>query len=131
MLDMTNTPEITMHEEAPKLSIADRIRKHKADNPNASAREISEAIGTHVVYVHQVLATPPKKPKKVEVAKKETKAPVASEKQISKKEHQRLLGELEVKNALIGAQLERIKNLLAITEYLEEKIEELNELKYR
>ena len=130
MLIMTNTPEITMHEEAPKLSIADRIRKHKADNPNASAREISEAIGTHVVYVHQVLATPPKKPKKVEVAKKDTKAPVAPEKQISKKEHQNLVDDNEVKRMIIEAQFERIKSLLVIVEYLEEKIEEMNESKY-
>jgi hypothetical protein len=77
MPDMTNTPEITMQEEAPKISMADRIRNYKAANPDAPVKQIAEAVGTHVVYVYQVLAGNTKKPNKAEVAKKKTDTLIA------------------------------------------------------
>ena len=128
--DMTNTPEITMHEEAPKIPMAKRIRDYKAANPNATAKQIAEAVGTTAVYVYQTLATPPKKEKKVSTVKNKAETNPASEKPISKKEHQNLADDNEVKGMIIEAQYERIKNLLVIVEYLEEKIEALNESKY-
>jgi uncharacterized protein HemX len=130
MPDMTNTPEITMYEEAPKIPMAKRIRDYKAANPNATAKQIAEAVGTTAVYVYQTLATPLKKEKKVTAVKKKTETPPASEKPVNKKEHQNLADDNEVKGMIIEAQYERIKNLLVIVEYLEEKIEALNESKY-
>lgn len=76
--DMTNTPEITMQEEAPKISMAERIRKYKAANPDATVKQISDAVGTTTVYVYQVFASPPKKAKKAEAAKKKTDTLIAS-----------------------------------------------------
>jgi hypothetical protein len=76
--DMTNTPEITMQEEAPKISMAERIRKYKAANPDATVKQISDAVGTTTVYVYQIFASPPKKAKKAEAAKKKTDTLIAS-----------------------------------------------------
>lgn len=78
MPDMTNTPEITMQEEAPKISIAQRVRNYKAANPDATVKQIAEAVGTTTVYVYQVYAKPPKKAKKAEAAKKKTDTLIAS-----------------------------------------------------
>jgi hypothetical protein len=78
MPDMTNTPEITMQEEAPKISIAQRVRNYKAANPDATVKQIAEAVGTTTVYVYQVYAKPPKKAKKAEAAKKKTETLIAS-----------------------------------------------------
>jgi hypothetical protein len=64
--DMTNTPEITMHEEAPKIPMSKRIREYKAVNPDATVRQVAEAVGTTSVYVYQVFA----KPKKAKTEKK-------------------------------------------------------------
>jgi hypothetical protein len=128
--DMTNTPEITMHEAAPKIPMAKRIRDYKAANPDATAKQIAEAVGTTAVYVYQTLAVPLKAEKKVTTAKKKTETPPASEKPVNKKEYQNLVDDNEVKRMIIEAQFERIKSLLVIVEYLEEKIEEMNESKY-
>jgi hypothetical protein len=125
--DMTNTPEITMQEESPKISLAQRVRDYKAANPDATAKQVAEAVGTTAVYVYQIFASPPKRAHKVKTVKK-TVAP--SEKPVNKKEHQNLVDDNEVKRMIIEAQHERIKNLLVIVEYLEEKIEALNESKY-
>jgi len=76
--DMTNTPEITMQEEAPKISMAERIRNYKAANPDATVKQIADAVGTSTVYVYQVFASPPKKAKKAEAAKKKTDTLIAS-----------------------------------------------------
>ena len=43
MPDMTNTPEITMI-ETPKIPMAKRIRDYKAANPNATAKQVSDAV---------------------------------------------------------------------------------------
>jgi hypothetical protein len=128
--DMTSTPEITMHEEAPKIPMTKRIRDYKAANPSATTKQIAEALGTTAVYAYQALATPPKKKKKVSTVKNKAETPPASEKPVNKKEHQNLADNNEVKGMIIEAQYERIKNLLVIVEYLEEKIEALNESKY-
>ncbi len=76
--DMTNTPEITMQEEAPKISMAERIRKYKAANPDATVKQIADAVGTTTVYVYQVFASLPKKAKKAEATKKKTDTLIAS-----------------------------------------------------
>jgi hypothetical protein len=91
--NMTNTPEITMHEEAPKTSIADRVREitmhesspktpmtrrirnYKSANPNATAKQIADAVGTTTVYVYQTLSSPQKQ---VKAAKKSADPLVAS-----------------------------------------------------
>ena len=56
MPDMTNTPEITMHEEAPKIPMSKRIREYKAVNPDATVKQIAEALGTSTVYVYQTIS---------------------------------------------------------------------------
>jgi len=57
MPDMTNAPEITMHEEAPKIPMAKRIRNYKSANPDATAKQIADAVGTTTVYVYQTLSS--------------------------------------------------------------------------
>jgi len=54
--DMTNKPEITMQENAPKTTMAQRIRDYKAANPKATSKQIAEALGSHPVYVHQTIS---------------------------------------------------------------------------
>jgi hypothetical protein len=129
MPDMTNTQEITMHEEAPKISMAQRIRNYKAANPDAPVKQVAEAVGTTAVYVYQVFASPLKKASKVKAAKNSGAVP-AQEKPISKKEFQQIVEGNEVKTMVIEAQRNRIKDLETIIEYLENKVEQLNELKY-
>jgi hypothetical protein len=73
--DMTNTPEITMHEETPKISMSQRIRNYKAANPDATAKQIADAVGATSIYVYQALANPPKKAK---TEKKKAETLVAS-----------------------------------------------------
>jgi hypothetical protein len=68
MPDMTNTPEITMT-ETPKISMANRIRDYKAANPEATAKQISDALGANTIYTYQVLSAS-KKEKKAKVVKK-------------------------------------------------------------
>ena len=74
MPDMTNTPEITMQEDASKISTAERIRNYKAANPDATVKQIAEAVGTAPVYVYQVFA----KPKTVQAEKKKADTLIAS-----------------------------------------------------
>jgi hypothetical protein len=79
MPDMTNTPEITMQEEAPKTSMRQRIRAYKAANPDAHAKQIADALGTSTVYVYQTISgykNPIKE--RVKAAKKSTDPLVAS-----------------------------------------------------
>ena len=71
---MTNKPEITMQEEAPKTPMSKRIRDYKAANPDATVRQVAEAVGTTSVYVYQVFA----KPKKVKAEKKKADTLTAS-----------------------------------------------------
>lgn len=78
MPDMTNAPEITMQENAPKISMAERIRNYKAANPDATVKQIADAVGTSLPYVYQVFASSPKKTKKAEAAKKKTDTLIAS-----------------------------------------------------
>ncbi len=78
MPDMTNAPEITMQENAPKISMAERIRNYKAANPDATVKQIADAVGTSLPYVYQVFASSPKKAKKAEAAKKKTDTLIAS-----------------------------------------------------
>ncbi len=54
MPDMTNKPEITMQESAPKISMAQRIRNYKAANPDATMKQVAEAVGTSLPYVYQI-----------------------------------------------------------------------------
>ena len=126
MPDMTNTPEITMHEEAPKIPMSKRIRNYKAANPDATAKQIAEAVGTTAVYVYQVLANPPKKAKPV---KKEV-APSFSEKPVKNKELDAAKEEIETLNMIIDIQKRQTEKHLAIIEYLEGRVSELNELAY-
>jgi hypothetical protein len=125
MPDMT-TQEITMI-ETPKPSISQRIRDYKATNPNASMKEVASAVGTSLPYVYQVLAPTPKKEKK---EKKDKVAAPKAEKPISKKDFDNLSEDNEVKKMIIAAQANRIQELNVIIEYLESKIDELNEIKY-
>jgi hypothetical protein len=75
MPDMTNTPEITMQEDAPKTSMSQRIREYKAANPDATVKQISGAIGTSTAYVYQVFTKPQKK---VKTEKKRAETLIAS-----------------------------------------------------
>jgi hypothetical protein len=77
--DMTNTPEITMHEEAPRAPMSKRIREYKAANPDANAKQIASALGTSTVYVYQTISGY-KNPIKdrVKAAKKSTDMLIAS-----------------------------------------------------
>ena len=52
---MTNAPEITMQEATPKIPMVKRIREYKAANPDASVKQIAEALGTSTVYVYQTI----------------------------------------------------------------------------
>ena len=56
MPDMTNTPEITMQEPTPKIPMAKRIREYRAANPDATVKQIAEALGTSNVYVYQTIS---------------------------------------------------------------------------
>ena len=125
--DMTNTPEITMQEEAPKISMSARIRNYKAANPDATAKQIAEALGTSTVYVYQILSNPPKKNSKVKTAKKV--APVA-EKPVKNKELEDAKEEIEALNMVIAVQKRQTEKHLAVIEYLEGRIGELSELVY-
>ncbi len=125
--DMTNTPEITMQEDAPKISMSARIRNYKAANPDANAKQIADAVGTSTVYVYQILSNPPKKNSKVKTAKKV--APVA-EKPVKNKELEDAKEEIEALNMVIAVQKRQTEKHLAVIEYLEGRIGELSELVY-
>jgi hypothetical protein len=125
--DMTNTPEITMQEETPKISMSARIRNYKAANPDANAKQIADAVGTSTVYVYQILSNPPKNNSKVKTAKKV--APVA-EKPVKNKELEDAKEEIEALNMVIAVQKRQTEKHLAVIEYLEGRIGELSELVY-
>ena len=77
--DMTNTPEITMQEEAPRTPMSKRIREYKAANPDANAKQIADALGTTTVYVYQTISNyqnPIKE--RVKAAKKRTDTLIAT-----------------------------------------------------
>jgi hypothetical protein len=70
MPDMTNATEAVV--PAPKtFSISQRIADYKAANPDASVKEIAEAVGTSKPYVYQVLGPSAKKQKKPKEKKPE------------------------------------------------------------
>jgi len=79
MPDMTNAPEITMQEAAPKTPMSKRIREYKAANPDASVKQIAETLGTSTVYVYQTISNY-KNPIKARIkdAKKSTDSLIAS-----------------------------------------------------
>jgi hypothetical protein len=77
--DMTNTPEVTMYEEAPKIPVSKRIREYKAANPDVTAKQIADALGTTSVYVYQTLSNYQNPIKdRVKAAKKSTDPLIAS-----------------------------------------------------
>ena len=123
--DMTNTPEITMQEETPKISMSARIRNYKAANPDATAKQIADAVGTSAVYVYQILSNPPKKNSKVKTAKKV--APVA-EKPVKNKELEDAKEEIETLNMVIDVLKRQNERHLAVIQYLEGKIDDLGGL---
>lgn len=118
MPDMT-TQEITMI-ETPKKPMTKRIRAYKAEHPNATHREIAKALGTTSKYVSLTLTT---------LAKPKVKDQ-ASETSISKREFDRISDENDLKQMMIEGQAQRILELNVIIEYLEKKVDELNEIKY-
>jgi len=123
--DMTNTQEITMHDAPatePKKPLTKRIRAYKAEHPNATHNEIAAALGTTYQYVYTTLH-----PK---AAPKKNAAKQGMEKPINKKDFEKLSEDNEVKRMVIEAQANRIQELNVIIEYLEDKIDSLNELKY-
>jgi len=123
--DMTNTQEITMHDTPkaqPKKPLTKRIRAYKAENPTASYKDIAAALGTTYQYVYTTLNV------KAAPKKKAVKQP--AEKPINKKDFEKLSEDNEVKRMIMEAQAHRIGELTTIIEYLEEKIDSLNELKY-
>ena len=127
--DMTNTPEITMQEDAPKISMAERIRNYKAANPDATVKQIAEAVGTVPVYVYQVFAKPLKKVAKMKTEKKARVAPVL-EKPVKSKELNDAKEEIETLRLIIDVQKRQNEKHLAVIEYLEGRIGELSELVY-
>lgn len=133
MPDLTNTPEITMQEDTtkdtPKISLANRIRNYSAANPDATARQIAEAVGTTAVYVYQVFASQKKKAKKVKAVKK-VEAPAVAEKPVKNKQLDDAKENIEMLRIVVDAQKRQIDKNLAIIEYLEGRIGELNELVY-
>ena len=125
--DMTNTPEITMQEETPKISLAKRIRNYSAANPDATARQIAEAVGTTAVYVYQVFASQKKKAKKVKAVKK-VEAPSVADKPIKNKELEALSEEVEAQKIIIDVLKRKNDRQQAVIEYLEFKIDDLGGL---
>lgn len=126
MPDMANTPEITMI-ETPKTSISQRIRDYKAANPDATAKQIADAVGTTAVYVYQILSVSAKKTrkaKKVEPVAKEAKENNSA----SKKELDALKEEIETQRLIIDVQKRQAEKLQAVIEYLEGKIDDLGGL---
>jgi len=121
MPDMTNTPEITMQE--PKTAISKRIRDYKEANPDATARQIADAVRTTAVYVHQVLAYPLKKAKRGRpVTKPKENNP------INKKEVDTLKEEIEAQRMVIDALRTTVEKNLIIIEYLEAKVDDMGGL---
>jgi len=123
--DMTNTPEITMHEETPKITMAQRIRDYKAANPDATVKQVAEAVGTTAVYVYQVFASPLKRTYKVKTVKK---AVTPSEKPVKNKELDAANEEIEMLRMIIEVQKKQNDNNLAVIQYLEGKIDDLGGL---
>ena len=119
--DMTNTPEITMQE--PKTPMSKQIRAYKAANPDASDKQIAEAVGTTAVYVYQVLANPLKKVKKAGSATKQKENNV-----VNKKELDALKEEIETQRIVIDALKRTVEKNLAVIDYLENKIDDLGGL---
>lgn len=119
--DMTNTPEITM---TPKTTISQRIRDYKAANPDATVKQISDAVGTSLPYVYQILGQPPKKAKKAKPVAKEPK----EDSSISKREFDTLKVEVETQRMIIDIQKRQAEKHLAIIEYLEGRVDELSSL---
>jgi hypothetical protein len=119
--DMTNTPEITMQEETPKISMSARIRNYKAANPDANAKQIADAVGTSTVYVYQILSNPPKKTKRGGAVAEKTPLEKPA---VSLKEFEDLKKALanSIENNL-GYE-EEVTGLKAVIKYLEEKLEE-------
>jgi hypothetical protein len=121
--DMTNTPEITMHDEpAPKKPLTKRIRAYKAEHPNATYADIAKALGSTYQYVYTTL--------NVKTAPKKNVGKQPAEKPINKKDFDNLTEDNMVKQMIIEAQAKRIQELNVIIEYLESKMDELNEQKY-
>ena len=56
-----DAPAIT---EIPKINMSQRIRDYKAANPDATAKQVADAVGATSIYVYQVLGNPPSKTKK-------------------------------------------------------------------
>ena len=124
MPDMTNTPEITMHEKAPKIPMSKRIRNYKAANPDATAKQIAEAVGTTAVYVYQALANPPKKAKPV------ASATTAAPNTVSIKDYEELKFVM-VATARANDDVEHeVIELKAIVKYLERRLKFLNDAAY-
>ena len=123
--DMTNTPEITMHEDTPKIPMTKRIRDYKAANPSATTKQIAEALGTTAVYAYQALATPPKNANKAKTVKK---AAAPSEKPVKNKELDAANEEIEMLRMIIEVQKKQNENNLAVIQYLEGKIDDLGGL---
>lgn len=116
MPDMTNTPEITM-EDAPKITTIQRIRDYKAANPDATAKQISDALGTNLVYTYQVLSKPTKTEKKAKVVK--TPRPTNT---VSLKEHEAVMRRLDESFAEVMELEAENLGLRAIIKYLEDKL---------
>ena len=125
--DMTNTPEITMQEEAPKISMSARIRDYKAANPDATAKQIADAVGTTSVYVYQILSNPPKKAKRGRpVASATTTAPNT----VSIKDYEEVRFVLSA-TVRVNEELENeVTELKAIVKYLERRVKSLNAAAY-
>lgn len=113
--DMTNTPEITMI-ETPKISMAKRIRDYKAANPEATAKQISDALGANTIYTYQVLSAP-KKEKKAKVVN--TPKPTNT---VSLKEHEAVMRRLDESFAEVMELEAENLGLRAIIKYLEDKL---------
>lgn len=116
MPDMT-TQEITMI-ETPKPSISQRIRDYKAANPNASMKEVAEAVNTSLPYVYQVLTPTPKSVKKEKPVN--TPKPTNT---VSVKEHEAVVRRLAEQTAEVMDLEEEIVGLRAIVKYLEDKLD--------
>ena len=123
--DMTDTQEITMHDTPAtesKKPLTKRIRAYKSEHPTASYKDIAAALGTTYQYVYTTL--------NVKAAPKKNAAKQGMEKPINKKDFEKLSEDNEVKQMIIEAQAHRIGELTTIIEYLEDKIDSLNEMKY-
>lgn len=104
---------------AKKMTMADKVREHTKANPKASAKEIAEALGTKIQYVHTVWYLD-RKAKKPAVKRKVGRPAKVQPKAVTLDMiHEATIGLQQARSETLEKEVE---NLRAVIRYLEGKV---------